>query len=139
MQVVLDTNVLVSGLLKHNSKPEKIVDAILMGKIQLIIDERVFKEYHDVLHRPKFNILLERADSILSFIAFSSLWIDCEPVDFSQFEIIDKGDLLFAEIAINKNTILISGNIKHFHFLKELEIKVLPPDEFLSKYGHQFM
>jgi predicted nucleic acid-binding protein len=36
MQVILDTNVLVSGLIKRNSKPEQIIDAILTGKIQYL-------------------------------------------------------------------------------------------------------
>ena len=75
MQIVLDTNVLVSGLLKRYSKPEQIIDAILMRKIHLVIDERVFKEYQDVLHRPKLNIPKDRADAVLSFIAFSSVHI----------------------------------------------------------------
>ncbi|HSM24027.1 MAG TPA: putative toxin-antitoxin system toxin component, PIN family [Anaerolineaceae bacterium] len=139
MQVILDTNVLVSGLLKRNSKPEKIVDAILMGKIQLIIDERVFSEYHDVLHRPKLNIPVERSNAILSFIAYSSIWIECKPIDFSQFEIIDKWDLAFVELAVNNNAILIMGNLKHFQFLKKFDIQVLLPDEFLSKFAYKLL
>lgn len=133
MLIVLDTNVLVSGLIKRNSKPEQIIDAILTGKIQLVLDERVFEEYHEVLHRPKLSIPTERADAILRFIAFSSLWIDCEPVDFSIHEIVDDGDLPFAELAINKNSILITGNIKHFQYLKSFNIQVLSPDEFLRQ------
>ncbi|HSQ27620.1 MAG TPA: putative toxin-antitoxin system toxin component, PIN family [Anaerolineales bacterium] len=134
MQVILDTNVLVSGLIKRNSKPEQIIDAILTRKIQLVIDERVFKEYQDVLHRPKLNIPKDRADAVLSFIAFSSVWIECTPVNFSQYEIIDEGDLPFAELAINKNAILILGNFKHFQYLLRFNIQVLSPDEFLSKH-----
>jgi len=138
MQVILDTNVLVSGLIKRNSKPEQIIDAILTGKIQLVIDERVFKEYQDVLHRPKLNIPKDRADAVLSFIAFSSVWIECTPVNFSQYEIIDEGDLPFAELAINKNAILISGHFKHFQYLLRYNIQVLSPDEFLSKHTQFF-
>lgn len=138
MQIVLDTNVLVSGLLKRYSKPEQIIDAILMRKIHLVIDERVFKEYQDVLHRPKLNIPKDRADAVLSFIAFSSVWIECTPVNFSQYEIIDEGDIPFAELAINKNVILISGNFKHFQYLQRFNIQVLSPDEFLSKHTQIF-
>jgi putative PIN family toxin of toxin-antitoxin system len=138
MLIVLDTNVLVSGLLKRNSKPEQIIDAILMRKIHLVIDERVFKEYQDVLHRPKLNIPKDRADAVLSFIAFSSVWIECTPVNFSQYEIIDEGDIPLAELAINKNVILISGNFKHFQYLQRFNIQVLSPDEFLSKHTQIF-
>jgi putative PIN family toxin of toxin-antitoxin system len=134
----LDTNVLVSGLIKRNSKPEQIIDAIMTGKIQLVIDKREFKEYQDVLHRPKLNIPKDRADAVLSFIAFSSVWIECTPVNFSQYEIVDDGDLPFAELAINKNSILISGNFKHFQYLLRYNIQVLSPDEFLSKHTQFF-
>jgi putative PIN family toxin of toxin-antitoxin system len=72
MQIILDTNVLVSGLIKRNSKPEQNIDAILKGKIQLVIDERVFKEYHEVLHRPKLSIPTERADAILRQSQFNT-------------------------------------------------------------------
>jgi putative PIN family toxin of toxin-antitoxin system len=139
MQVILDTNILVSGLLKRNSKPEKIVDAILIGKLQLIIDDRVFREYYEVLHRPKLNIPVERSNALLSFIAYSSVWIECKPIDFSQFEIIDKGDLPFAELAVNNKIILLTGNLKHFQFLRKFDIEVLLPDEFLSRYAHQLL
>lgn len=138
MHVILDTNVLVSGLIKRNSKPEQIIDAILNGKIQLVLDEKVFKEYQDVLHRPKLNIPKDRADAVLRFIAFSSVWVECTPVNFSQYEIIDEGDLLFAELAINKNAILISGNLKHFQYLQRFNIQVLSPDEFLRKHTQIF-
>lgn len=135
----MDTNVLVSGLLIRKSKPEQIIDAILMGKIQLIIDERVFREYQEVLHRPKLNIPIERSNAILSFIANSSVWIEVRQVDFSQFEIIDKGDLPFAELAVNSDAILITGNLKHFQYLQKFDIQVLLPDEFLLRYSHQLL
>lgn len=137
MLVVLDTNVLVSGLIKRNSKPGKIFDAIIHSKIQLIIDQRIFQEYQDVLYRPKFNFLKKQIDPVLRFIAFSSEWIECDPIDFSHFEVIDNGDLPFAELAIKKNTILITGNTKHFQFLKYFDIQVMQPGDFLSKYFQQ--
>jgi predicted nucleic acid-binding protein len=110
-----------------------------MGKIQLIIDERVFREYQEVLHRPKLNIPIERSNAILSFIANSSVWIEVRQVDFSQFEIIDKGDLPFAELAVNSDAILITGNLKHFQYLQKFDIQVLLPDEFLLRYSHQLL
>jgi predicted nucleic acid-binding protein len=42
--IVLDTNVLVSALLKRNSPPGLILDLILSGEIQLALDRRIFHE-----------------------------------------------------------------------------------------------
>lgn len=139
MLIVLDTNVLVSGLLKRNSTSGLIIDAILNGKFLLVIDKRVLKEYHDVLHRPKFKISKDQIDSILNFIAFSSLWIECQPVDFSRFDIFDIEDLPFAELAINKKAILISGNLKHYQFLPKLNIDIFQPGDFVLKFRQQFL
>jgi putative PIN family toxin of toxin-antitoxin system len=137
MLIVLDTNVLVSSLLKRNSNPAIILNAVLEGKIRLAIDERIFEEYTQVLHRPRLNILPAQADSTLRFIAFSALWVQSQPVEFQQDLINDPGDLPFAEIAICSHAeVLITGNMKHFAFMSNSGIKVLLPQEFLADYKH---
>ena len=137
MLIVLDTNVLVSSLLKRNSNPAIILNAVLEGKIRLAIDERIFEEYNQVLHRPRLNILPAQADSTLRFIAYSALWVQSQPVDFQQNLIKDPGDLPFAEIAICSHAeVLITGNMKHFAFMSNSGIKVLLPQEFLADYKH---
>ena len=44
MIIVLDTNVLVSGLLKGNSKPGTIVRMVAAGKLKLAYDSRILNE-----------------------------------------------------------------------------------------------
>jgi uncharacterized protein len=137
MLIVLDTNVLVSSMLKHNSKPALIMNAILEGKIQIAIDKRIFNEYTDVLHRPKLNIPADKADAILRFIAFSALWVQSQPVEFQRELVNDPGDIPFAEVAIcSHSDVLVTGNMKHFGFLRNTNTKVLLPDEFLAQYSH---
>jgi putative PIN family toxin of toxin-antitoxin system len=137
MLIVLDTNVLVSSLLKRNSNPAIILNAVLEGKIRLAIDERIFEEYTQVLHRPRLNILPAQADSTLRFIAYSALWVQSQSVEFQQDLINDPGDLPFAEIAICSHAeVLITGNMKHFAFMSNSGIKVLLPQEFLADYKH---
>jgi len=137
MLIVLDTNVLVSSLLKRNSNPAIILNAVLDGKIRLAIDERIFEEYTQVLHRPRLNILPDQADSTLRFIAYSALWVQSQPVEFHQDLINDPGDLPFAEVAICSHAeVLITGNMKHFAFMRSSGIKVLLPQEFLAEYRH---
>lgn len=138
MLIVLDTNVLVSSMLKHNSKPALILNAILEGKIQIAIDERIFNEYTSVLHRPKLNIPADKADAILHFIAFSALWVQSQqPVEFQRELVNDPGDIPFAEVTICSHAaVLVTGNMKHFSFLGNSRCKVLLPDEFLVQYAH---
>ena len=57
MLIVLDTNVLVSALLKRNSNPERILDLIISNQAQVALDSRILKEYVNVLARPRLGIL----------------------------------------------------------------------------------
>jgi putative PIN family toxin of toxin-antitoxin system len=135
MLIVLDTNVLVSALLKRESNPAAILNAILENHIELAVDQRIFEEYREFLHRPKLNIRADVADSTLRFIAFSALWVQTHPVEFPQDLINDFGDLPFAEVAVCSSAeALVTGNVKHFTFMSGFNSKVLTQQEFLAEY-----
>ena len=55
MKVVLDTNVLVSGLLNPDGNPGRVLDLLLAGEITLLVDDRILAEYRAVLARPRFG------------------------------------------------------------------------------------
>ena len=48
MKVVLDTNVLVSGLLNPYGPPGRIVQLAAAGELQLCLDARILAEYREV-------------------------------------------------------------------------------------------
>ena len=50
MIIVLDTNVLISGILKPYSKAAVILRLVTNGAIQLADDLRILSEYRDVLN-----------------------------------------------------------------------------------------
>lgn len=51
---VIDTNVLVSAMLKWNSIPGNIMELAFDGPIVPIISREIVREYREVLMRPKF-------------------------------------------------------------------------------------
>ena len=55
MKIVLDTNVLVSGVLKPHSIPGSILHGVLDERVTVLVDDRTPFEYRDVLERPKFS------------------------------------------------------------------------------------
>ena len=65
MIVVLDTNVLVSGVLNPFGKPAAIIRLIIDGRLKLAYDARILTEYDEVLHRPKFPFSEEQIAPIL--------------------------------------------------------------------------
>ncbi len=51
MRVILDTSVIVSGLISPHSPPAKVVALWQQGTIQLLYSAEIFAELQDVLHR----------------------------------------------------------------------------------------
>ncbi|MCX7015922.1 MAG: PIN domain-containing protein [Candidatus Sumerlaeota bacterium] len=65
MNIVLDTNVLVSGFLSPFSPPGDIVRWVVSGEVRLCLDARLIAEYTEVLKRPRFGF---DAGSVAAFI-----------------------------------------------------------------------
>lgn len=131
MKVVLDTNILVSGLIKPASNCGRIIDLVLSGEVTLIFDSRILYEYNEVLNRKKFKIRKDEINALIDFIESSG-----EPIipQTQNINLGDNSDIPFAECTLNeKGIILITGNKKHFTSLKD--IKLFSPDEFLKFIG----
>ncbi len=61
MRVIVDTNVLVSGLISDAGAPTRIVDAILKGDFVPIMSSATFAELEEVLYRSKLQAYFRRA------------------------------------------------------------------------------
>ena len=55
MKVVLDTNVLVSGLLKSGSVPGRLLQAVWSGNLELLLSAPLRNELAIVLEYPKIR------------------------------------------------------------------------------------
>ena len=55
MRIVVDTNVLVSGLLSPHGPPGRMVDGIVAEELVVLFDDRILDEYRDVLGSPRFG------------------------------------------------------------------------------------
>ena len=62
IKIVLDTNVLVTGWLSPSNPPGRIIDALRTEQIQLVLDDRIFLEYGEVLRRPKFERFIRQEE-----------------------------------------------------------------------------
>lgn len=68
MKIVLDTNVLVSGLLSPQGAPATVLRSVLAGSVSICVDERILSEYRIVLARSKFDFDVERVAVLLGFL-----------------------------------------------------------------------
>ena len=74
---VIDTNVLVSAILKHHSVPGSIIDLTFDGPIVPVLNNEIEKEYRDVLSRPKFHLPSDLIEDIISTFQQRGLYVDC--------------------------------------------------------------
>ena len=54
IRVVLDTNILISGVL-HIGKPEKLIGLAIKGELEIVSSVGVVDEFRDVIGRDKFG------------------------------------------------------------------------------------
>lgn len=124
---VLDTNVLVSGLLNPSGHPGRLIDAVLSGHLLLAIDDRIFAEYSEVLKRSKFKWEKSDVRDLFAFLG-QQHWVNAYPIKIANLP--DTSDLPFAEVALSlSDPILITGNQKHFPISKLKGLKVLSPQQ----------
>ena len=132
MKIVLDTNVLVSGLLQPYGSPGQIVRMASSGVLELCHDSRILSEYREVLLRPKFTFQQKDVDALLELIKFCGHSVSAQPLEIA---FPDPDDKIFLEVALSgRAAYLVTGNLKHFSTYKRKEVKVVSPSDFLSSY-----
>ncbi|MDR0498232.1 MAG: putative toxin-antitoxin system toxin component, PIN family [Holophagales bacterium] len=125
IDVVLDTNVLISALLSPNGTPARILRMIISRQIRICIDSRILLEYENVLLREKFpfepldvSLLLKRILQIANVIV-------PKPIESS---LPHEHDKKLYEVAKSTGAYLITGNLKHF----PKEPTIVSPADFLG-------
>jgi hypothetical protein len=61
MRVIIDTNILISGLISKKGAPSKIINAVLQGRLVPVCSQVTLAELADVLLRPHLLIFFQRA------------------------------------------------------------------------------
>lgn len=112
---VIDTNVIVSSMLKRDSIPGTIIDLVLTKEIIPLLNKEILDEYSEVLTRNKFGFRKKDVQNLLNEIKNDSIFLEPEEIleDF-----VDEDDIVFFEIVMSAkhsmDAYLITGNIKHY-------------------------
>jgi putative PIN family toxin of toxin-antitoxin system len=132
MRVVLDTNVLVSGLLTPFGKCGEIVRMLTSAEIVLCVDARILLEYDDVLHRRTFDIDPLNVEVVMGYIQDSSEVHATAPLDRP---LPDEDDSPFLEVALSSHAAcLVTGNLRHFPKRCRASARVLSPKQFIDEF-----
>lgn len=125
---VIDTNVLVSALITHNSMSAtvKVVRLLLDGEFTPLYESSIIEEYQEVLHRSKFKIQSDAADALITFIKEHG--IETSRTAFKE-SMPDEEDRVFYEVSLSvEDSFLVTGNFKHYPQTP----KVISPADFLK-------
>lgn len=130
MRIVLDTNVLVAGLLSPFGPPGEIVRMVSSGEVTLCFDARILAEYGEVLRRPRFGFDEDEAALLLDYVENRGHTVASSPLAEA---LPDPDDEPFLEIAVaGRAECLVTGNLSHFPAALRREAVVLSSHEFLA-------
>jgi putative PIN family toxin of toxin-antitoxin system len=112
VRIVLDTNVLVSGLLSPHGAPGRVLDAVLAGTHVLLLDDRIRSEYAEVLGRRRFGFASDDVAVLLRGLESRGESVTAPPL---SLVLPDADDLPFLEVAAaGRADRLVTGNPRHF-------------------------
>ncbi len=130
MRIVLDTNVLVAGLLSATGPPAWILDAILAGELELVLDAAIRREYEEVLRRPEFRFAAANLDALLAAIDHVAFLVTAAPPLPEPPP--DADDEPFLSVALDSGSVLVTGNVRHFPARARRGALVRTPREFID-------
>jgi uncharacterized protein len=132
LRIVLDTNVLVSGLLSPYGPPAAIVRMVTSGSLTVCVDARILIEYEEVLARPKFGFAPEAIEALMDYLETASESIASEPL---PERLPDADDEPFLEVLLAGGAVcLVTGNAAHFPLEARARALVLSPADFLQYF-----
>jgi putative PIN family toxin of toxin-antitoxin system len=131
-RVVIDTNVLISGLFSTTSTPAKAVDKAVT-KAQMVATIETLRELIEKLHSPKFDryVRRERRDALLERVASLVEIVDVlQSIRASR----DPKDDKFLEAAVNgRPGVVVTGDKDLLDLNPFRSIAIMTPAEYLTR------
>ena len=131
-RVVIDTNVLISGLLSTTSTPAQAVERAV-GKAQLVATMETLRELIEKLHSPKFDryVRRDRRDALLERVASLVEIVEVlQAIRASR----DPRDDKFLEAAVNgRADVIVTGDKDLLDLNPNRGIAILTPADYLTR------
>ena len=133
MKIVLDTNILVSGLLQPLGNPAQVLSLALAGAVQVCHDERILAEYTEVLARPRFKFDPKRVREVLTKLEVDGLAV--ESAGRQNLHLPDLDDEPFLAVALaGSSDFLVTGNLGDYPPDKRRGCAVVSPAKFMENW-----
>ncbi|HEY6369233.1 MAG TPA: putative toxin-antitoxin system toxin component, PIN family [Candidatus Sulfotelmatobacter sp.] len=113
IQVVLDTNVVVSAHLNSEGYERHVLDLALAGKIKVVASEGILSEYEGVPRRPKFGLSPSKVSRSIRLLRKAARSVTPHRILAVARDPTDNRFLECAETA--RADFLVTGNKRYFH------------------------
>lgn len=131
---MIDTNVVVSGLLVPHGPSARVLDAVLDGRVWLVYDARILAEYRDVLHRPRLRLAPGKIQAFLAGLQ-SQTMITPSAISTSAP---DADDVVFVEAALaTSDKTIVTGNLAHYPSEILYGARVLTPAQAAAELSRE--
>ena len=132
MKIILDTNVLISGIF-FKGPPHRILRAWRDNRLDLVASEEIFQEYIDVCERLKEKYPGIEFEGIIDLIAVNTHFYQPKKVD--QQITLDPDDDKFITCAIASGVKIIISGDKHLLDVNGYHgIEIIAPSDFIQEY-----
>jgi putative PIN family toxin of toxin-antitoxin system len=130
MIAVLDTNVVVSGMITPRGVCAEILRRVNRNVFLACVTDAILREYEEVLTRPHLNIDLAKARDVLAM--FERLALNARPQVLGT-ALPDPDDKIFLAVArVVEADYLVTGNLRHFPPQLCQGVRIISPAEFLK-------
>lgn len=132
MKIILDTNVIVSGIF-FSGPPYEILKAWRNGKFKIVVSQEILLEYQRIAEKLNQKFPMINIQPIIDLlIVKADLVIGPElPIQISK----DPGDDKFISCALASNSKIIITGDKHLLNVNGYEgLEIIRPREFVEKY-----
>ena len=141
INIVIDTTVLVSGMLTPGRAPAQLFELVLAGKIKLVISPQIIQEIQRVLEYPGIIKLMKKRrleaeeleNALWRIVRVAHITVGAVTV---QGVAADPSDDIFLACALEGQAEFIVSGDHHLTDLKNYQgINILPPAAFISLWS----
>jgi uncharacterized protein len=133
--IVLDTSVLISGLLSPRGASASLVDAFFADRLTLAYTAPIFSEYVEVMERPQFASVITQADRMGIILKLNASGVRVKPAPVPADDWPDVDDLPFVAAALATDAkVIVTLNPRDFTPAERHGLRILSPSQAKREY-----
>ena len=136
-QIVLDTNVLLSGLKSRKGASFRVLQLLDSGRFEINLSVPLVLEYEDVCRRPLRGVPFEDEDVDDTIDYLCQIGNRREIYYLWRPSLTDPGDEMILDLAVASAADIVTFNIADFDGAAQFGIRALTPGQFLREIGAQ--